>query len=478
MADTKNQAKTTSESAVARVLYRKYRPTRLEDVVGQEQITSVLKNSLEQGKLAHAYLFIGPRGTGKTSVARIFAHAVNGFEYHVEDHYLDIIEIDAASNTGVDNIRELREKAVIAPTKGKYKVYIIDEVHMLTKSASNALLKTLEEPPAHVIFIMATTDAHKVPITISSRTQVHTFRLAPPEVMQAHLRKIADTENIKITDGALKILTRRGGGSFRDSLSLLDQITNLTIDEITAEILEKALGLPAEQTITELLEAEQSGDNAKIHQLLKELLNTGIKPEILAGEMLERIMERPEPALLPLLAKLPEVQPPFPEAKLLLALLTNDGTSAQSPSRALQSATPEKAPSEQALAPKPAKTPSPQPTTKIAPKPQKTSTDANGQFDWEGFIAAVEQDNAAIATQLRKTNYEYNDNTLHIYPSQGFVKKILEKSGNRQILTSHLGTINLILHDVGEQKLPEDSQISQISAIMGGVQEVKGDLPF
>ena len=173
------------------VLYRKYRPTKLEDVVGQEQVTSVLANAIKSGKISHAFLFIGPRGTGKTSVARILAHAVNGFDYQVEDSYLDIIEIDAASNTGVDNIRELREKAVIAPTKGKYKVYIIDEVHMLTKSASNALLKTLEEPPEHVIFIMATTDAHKVPITISSRTQVHTFKLARPEVMLAHLKEIS-----------------------------------------------------------------------------------------------------------------------------------------------------------------------------------------------------------------------------------------------------------------------------------------------
>lgn len=143
-----------------KVLYRKYRPTKLTDVIGQEQVTDALENALKQGKIGHAYLFVGPRGTGKTSVARIFAHAVDGFKYQVEDSYLDIIEIDAASNTGVDNIRELREKAIIAPTQGKYKVYIIDEVHMLTKSASNALLKTLEEPPEHVIFILATTDAY------------------------------------------------------------------------------------------------------------------------------------------------------------------------------------------------------------------------------------------------------------------------------------------------------------------------------
>ena len=157
-------------------LYRRYRPIKLEDVVGQEQVTKPLINALKNGKINHAYLLIGPRGCGKTSVARILAHAVNGFDYQLEDNYVDIIEIDGASNRGIDNIRELRDKAMIAPTNGKYKIYIIDEVHMLTKEAFNALLKILEEPPAHVIFIMATTDAHKVPVTITSRAQSYSFK--------------------------------------------------------------------------------------------------------------------------------------------------------------------------------------------------------------------------------------------------------------------------------------------------------------
>ncbi len=306
-----------------KVLYRKYRPTKLEDVVGQTSVTNALQNAIKQHKIGHAYLFIGPRGTGKTSVARIFAHAINKFKYTVEDSYLDIIEIDAASNTGVDNIRELREKAVIAPTKGKYKVYIIDEVHMLTKSASNALLKTLEEPPEHVIFIMATTDAHKVPITISSRTQVFTFQLADPDTMFQHLRNVANREKIPITDGALKLIVRRGGGSFRDSMSLLDQATTLTDAEITEEILSQALGLPQDQLLTDLLHAYNAGDLNTIRTLLQTLLNTGIKPEIIASELISRIIAEPQPAWLSLLAKLPDVQPPFPEAKLLLALLSN-----------------------------------------------------------------------------------------------------------------------------------------------------------
>jgi len=482
------------------VLYRKYRPTKLEDVVGQEQITHVLSNSLKQGKIAHAYLFIGPRGTGKTSVARIFAHAVNGFDYQVEDSYLDIIEIDAASNTGVDNIRELREKAIIAPTKGKYKVYIIDEVHMLTKSASNALLKTLEEPPEHVIFIMATTDAHKVPITISSRTQVHTFRLADPEVMTQHLRKIADQEGIKIDDAALKILVRRGGGSFRDSLSLLDQIASFSDQEITAAMLTQALGLPEEQAISELLAAYTRRDNAKVHDLLRDLLNTGIKPEVLVSEVITAIIHNPEPALLPLLAKLPDVQPPFPEAKLLLAFLRQDevsgkNTEASAPVVAKSTnmqASPIMKPTETKVAETKvaetkvaeattekvenattvtAETPTGAPT--VAP-----ATAASSNFDWENFLEAVHQANDAVYLQLRKCDYDCRGGTLHLYPDKNFTKTILDKSGNRQILLQYLDGRTLTIHEPGESKTPQDSQIQQISAIMGGVKEVEGDTPF
>ena len=180
-------------------LYRRYRPIKLEDVVGQEQVTKPLINALKNGKINHAYLLIGPRGCGKTSVARILAHAVNGFDYQLEDNYVDIIEIDGASNRGIDNIRELRDKAMIAPTNGKYKIYIIDEVHMLTKEAFNALLKILEEPPAHVIFIMATTDAHKVPVTITSRAQSYSFKLADQNTMFSYLKNVARQEKISIT---------------------------------------------------------------------------------------------------------------------------------------------------------------------------------------------------------------------------------------------------------------------------------------
>lgn len=460
------------------VLYRKYRPTSLEDVVGQEQVTAVLANALKSNKIAHAYLFIGPRGTGKTSVARIFAHAVNGFDYQVEDNYLDIIEIDAASNTGVDNIRELREKAIIAPTKGKYKVYIIDEVHMLTKSASNALLKTLEEPPAHVIFIMATTDAHKVPITISSRTQVHTFKLADPQTMQSHLRKIADQEQIKITDDALKIVVRRGGGSFRDTLSLLDQIASLSDETITPELLNHALGLPTEQALQELLTAYGVQNQSEIHRLLQELLQSGLRPEILASELIEKIVADPQPAYLGLLATLPEVSDPFPEAKLLLALLKPSlgGQNLQNSSHAQQKGPQNSTQTAPSAPQRPVEAPE-APAKPLAPS-DPTPTAEAVDFDWSKLLEALSASHSALVAQLQKVGHLYQDHTLHLYPRQKFVKTIIEKPQNLAALSEQLRGEQFVIHELDESMPCEDPTISKISAIMGGVQEVEGELPF
>lgn len=483
-----------------KVLYRKYRPTKLTDVVGQEQVTDALANALKQEKIGHAYLFIGPRGTGKTSVARIFAHAVNSFDYRVEDSYLDIIEIDAASNTGVDNIRELREKAVIAPTQGKYKVYIIDEVHMLTKSAANALLKTLEEPPEHVIFILATTDAHKVPITISSRTQVFTFKLADVDTMFHHLKSIAQQEKIPIDDDALRLVVRRGGGSFRDSLSLLDQVSTLASERITVEFLSQALGLPQDQLLCDLLQAYTSADRTTLSTLLKDLLDQGIKPETIASELIEHIIADPQDTYLPLLAQLPNVQPPFPEAKLLLCLL--GCTAPTQPSIHLPSAlTPaQPAPTPNPNTPEqPTPTP-PKPTPHLALSPTKTeqnraepqpvtpastpSTEPAAPparltpFGWDTFLDHIHADSDGLYQQLQKTDHELSGDTLHLYPLNKFSKGILEKPAHQQLLTKHLGGIALELHDLGTKQPPKDETLSQISAIMGDIKEVTGDLPF
>src|SRR4051794_27778245 len=173
---------------MGQVLYRKYRSKSLSEIIGQEHITQTLKNALEQGRISHAYLFTGPRGVGKTSIARILAHQINELPYEDDSPHIDIIEIDAASNRRIDEIRDLRDKVYIAPAIAKYKVYIIDEVHMLTREAFNALLKTLEEPPAHVVFILATTDAHKLPETIVSRTQRFNFKPVEKSQVVNHLR--------------------------------------------------------------------------------------------------------------------------------------------------------------------------------------------------------------------------------------------------------------------------------------------------
>src|SRR3982751_1342685 len=187
---------------MGQALYRKYRSKSFDDVVGQDHITKTLKNALSSGRINHAYLFTGPRGVGKTSVARILAHEVNSLPYTDESIHLDIIEIDAASNRRIDEIRDLRDRVRIAPVSAKYKVYIIDEVHMLTREAFNALLKTLEEPPAHVLFILATTEAHKLPETIVSRTQRFEFKPVTTAKVAEHLTVIAKQESINITPGA------------------------------------------------------------------------------------------------------------------------------------------------------------------------------------------------------------------------------------------------------------------------------------
>ncbi len=235
-------------------LYRKYRPTTFEGVIGQEHITKALENQIASGKIGHAYLFTGSRGIGKTSVARILAKAVNcennqngspcgqcesckRFEGDI-----NVIEIDAASNNRVDDIREIREKVKFLPVNAKYKVYIIDEVHMLTDSAFNALLKTLEEPPAHVIFILATTEVHKLPATILSRCVRFDFRLVSVDNLTKLLREVLDSENISYEDEALKLIAASGEGSVRDTLSIADSVCAYSEGGVTKEAVLKVLG--------------------------------------------------------------------------------------------------------------------------------------------------------------------------------------------------------------------------------------------
>ncbi len=280
------------------VLARKYRPQKLDDVIAQEHITRTLANALKTGRLSSGYLFTGPRGTGKTTTARILAKAINCTEGEpaipcdkcitckeiISGASLDVLEIDAASNTGVDDMRTLRENVRYMPTSGQKRIYIIDEVHRLSGSAFDALLKTLEEPPEHVVFMLATTEPNKVPETIRSRTQRYDFHRVSVSQLKDHIKKIATSEGIEVDDEALYLLARKADGSVRDSLSLLDQLFAFADRNITAAEVNDALGLIDSQFYFEYVRAIAAKDRAEALELVNKLLDTGVEiPEFCSG---------------------------------------------------------------------------------------------------------------------------------------------------------------------------------------------------
>lgn len=283
-------------------LYRKYRPNNFDEIIGQDYIVKTLKNQILTERLTHAYLFCGPRGTGKTSTAKIFAKAVNCTHTHdgnpcgmcaecvaLNEANTDIVEIDAASNNRVEEIRDLREKVAFPPMIGRYKVYIIDEVHMLSDSAFNALLKTLEEPPKHVIFILATTEIYKLPATILSRCTRFDFKLLPLDTLIAHLKNIFDKQNIKYDEKSIHLIAKAGEGSVRDMLSIADSVSAYCDYNVTADETERVIGLSDKESIKNILICIANKDIPNLFIAIKNALGTGKNIQILCKEMADFI---------------------------------------------------------------------------------------------------------------------------------------------------------------------------------------------
>lgn len=490
---------------MGKALYRKYRSRSLDEIVGQEHVTALLRRALERKRVAHAYLFTGPRGTGKTSIARIMAHEINDLPYSDESSHLDIIEIDAASNNGVDDIRDLREKVHLAPASAKKKVYIIDEVHMLSKPAFNALLKTLEEPPEHVVFILATTDVEKLPETIISRTQRHTFRRASLDELVQNMQRIADSEKISVAPEALHIIAEHSDGGYRDSVSLLDQLANSVgkDEEILPVHIEQSLGLVPANTIADLLHATNSGDIAGIVTHLKTLESRGVQAKTISQQIIRYIRNHASetPYLLSLMSDLIEVgQSSLPSAKLLAILgsyrngaidgapATNTSTSFSEDSAFPTAVTQDKMNqlagngSEEKEGGGVSDGSKEQESEQIAPKPTRKNSKKkplqNIELDWKKFTEDVRAASIALYSVIAKCGHEIDQATLKLYTKNEFYKKKLDNPRALGLLQSALqnqADTDWDIQLVVGTKPPADSQAAAIAAMMGGGEEVQLD---
>jgi DNA polymerase-3 subunit gamma/tau len=282
-------------------LYRQWRPRNWEEVVGQEHVVRTLRNAVRAERVGHAYLFAGPRGTGKTTLARVLAKAINcqaespgdrpcnacaNCASVNEGRFLDLIEIDAASNTSVEDVRDLRDRINFAPSRGRFKVYIVDEVHMLSTAAFNALLKTLEEPPPHAIFILATTEVHKIPATVLSRCQRHEFRRLPVAAIEGYLSRQVEAEGMRVEPGVLQLIARQATGSLRDAISLLDQLVS-TGDAVTADFARAVLGTAAGEHVAGIVQAVAENNVASGLEGINQALDSGADPRQLARQIVE-----------------------------------------------------------------------------------------------------------------------------------------------------------------------------------------------
>ena len=478
---------------MSQALYRKYRSRSLNEVLGQDHVTSILRRALEQGKIAHAYLLTGPRGVGKTSVARILAHEINHLPYDDDSSNLDIIEIDAASNNGVDDIRALREKAQVAPVSAPKKVYIIDEVHMLSKPAFNALLKTLEEPPEHVVFILATTDADKLPATILSRVQQFFFRPIPTEIMTRQLMNIAKKEGFAIEEDAARLIAERSRGGFRDGISTLDQLSILATPDqpLTASMVTEYLGLSDTMMLGNLLDSYPSDDNDKVLNTFQELENSGANSVVVSHQLLSiaRNRLRKNPNLIGLVQQLIEVdRHPHPDLKLLTIFMNNDSQQTEKPVATKKNTTQaaSQKPATKSTPIKPAEPAKPtekpikkeekpaEPAKKPVAKPKKA--DAPLELNWEKVIERAKKKSLGLASLLQKSQWSFDGEKLTIYAGSAFYKKKLDDAKNEPLISEIISEeteIDLEIDIIGEKKPPEDEKLAEIAELMGGGEEVK-----
>lgn len=505
------------------VFYRKWRPTTLGEVVGQEPVTRTLLNALTTGRVAHAYLFFGPRGTGKTSTGRILAKAVNCLENDTgepcnrcamcrafnEGRAVDLIEIDAASNTGVDDIRNLKEKVNFAPAMAKYKVYIIDEVHMLSASAFNALLKTLEEPPAHVIFVLATTEVHKVPATITSRCQRFDLRRIPLSAMLQRLEHICAEEGITAEREALELIAKNATGSLRDAQNLLEQMVvyhgpNIELHQVRAE-----LGLSGDARVRELVRSIIEGDiqgglttinevandgldlkqfGREVTEILRVMLLVSAGAEAAAGLSAEETAEMkrliggasPEniSRAIKLFSQADFRHAPQSALPLELALVDSVLEGSRQDRYPEPEARPSPAPQKGATAPsaqpeKPAKTTEAQPTRPTTPGPSE-SKDAAGiehiQRHWNEFIKACKgsfgQLDALLRGSCKPLSIEGSCLILGFYAKSNFQKSKIENPKYSETLSQKLADVFGTRYEVrcvtiGEENRPAPPPLNQ-----------------
>lgn len=455
-------------------LYRLYRSQKFKDVVGQPHIVKTLQGAIKHNRLSHAYLFVGPRGVGKTSVARILAHEVNGLAYTGQSNHLDIVEIDAASNRGIDEIRDLRDKAFLAPSSARYKVYIIDEVHMLTAPAFSALLKTLEEPPAHVMFIMATTEGHKIPATILSRAQRFTFLPINRTEAEQHLAAVAKQEGLKVEAKALSLMAEYGFGSLRDSLGLLDQLSHLK--QVTSQDVIQLIGLAPETIVVSLMEALSTGGQSNgLIKALDEARAQGVSPALLARQLIERIRQgsNPQPAQIDLYQRLLEVATAHdPELKLEVTLLAHslDQTADNSmPTGDIK--TPSEGPTKTETRSATSSTQSLTPTSDA--KPVKLPAE-----DWQAILEQVKSGRSSLYAVLRQASPARLGDELWLEFKFSFHRNRAEEANNKQMIqstaSSVLGPGITVKTAVNDQlaevpaSSPSEDNVGNVIELMGG----------